>query len=505
MSDAYWDQVSALLHCNGSNGSTSFVDSSSNGHTVTAAGNAQISTAQSKFGGASALFDGVGDYLTIASHADFAMGSGDFTWEAQVYVTGGSDYRQIFSTRASNGSSSSAGSLAINPSGGLTWYTSGFIVNYTTSIGTNQWVHVAVSRTGTTLRVFADGVQVGSATNSDNLTAQVFSVGANNDGSEPFTGYIDEVRVTKGVGRYTGAFTPPTAEFPEFSSIDGLVEAAGPLGAASALAALMVSGLGSDAGPLGQPAVFGIGKVDGLASDSGPLGQPSVQVALAYGFAAGPSPLGEPLPFGIVYIVGLAEVASPLRAASVNAFSDFTGQLAANQPTRYVMDLVTPGGLVRMPISSWQATLRSGAGSGYAQCVVPAVEGLVTALQTATEFIVSRTGALTTGGLIEYEMVRSPLEQLTLDRGPTRHTATLAGYFDALSGDEPTSENQNRQLVDVRSLSITEGGTRARCAIDWLLRPGHTAIYEDLEIAVTFINYYGNTDDQYMDVGSYAG
>ena len=177
-------------------------------------GNSQISTTQKKFGTGSLYFDGTGDWLKTASSPQFAMGTGDFTWEAWIYFASGATYRQIFSTRTTNSSSTAAGSLAVNTTNGLTWWTSAAIVSYATALPLNQWVHVAVSRSGTTLRVYVNGSQVGSATNSDNLTAQVFSIGANNDGTEPFNGYIDDVRITKGYARYTSAFVPPTGPFP---------------------------------------------------------------------------------------------------------------------------------------------------------------------------------------------------------------------------------------------------------------------------------------------------
>ncbi len=69
----------------GTNGSTAFMDSGNNGKTVTAYGNAQVSTAQSKFGGASAYFDGNGDYLSTPDSDDFYLGNNDFTLEAWVY------------------------------------------------------------------------------------------------------------------------------------------------------------------------------------------------------------------------------------------------------------------------------------------------------------------------------------------------------------------------------------------------------------------------------------
>jgi hypothetical protein len=65
--DPVFNNVSLLLHGNGTNGSTTITDNSPTPKTVTAVGNAQISTAQSKFGGASIAFDGTGDYLTDAS------------------------------------------------------------------------------------------------------------------------------------------------------------------------------------------------------------------------------------------------------------------------------------------------------------------------------------------------------------------------------------------------------------------------------------------------------
>ena len=103
--------------------------------------------------------------------------------------------------------------MAINPSNGLTWWTNTFIIDYNTSIGTNQWVHVAICRNGSSIKAFANGVQVGSATNSDNLTSTSFTIGANGNGSEPFNGYIDDLRVTKGVARYTGSFVTQSTAF----------------------------------------------------------------------------------------------------------------------------------------------------------------------------------------------------------------------------------------------------------------------------------------------------
>jgi hypothetical protein len=214
-SDTDFENTVLLLHGDGTNGAqnNTFIDSSTNNFTITRNGNttqgtfSPFSKPDGRWGN---FFDGSGDYLGCGSNNAFAMGTGDFTWEAWIYFGSGSSYRQIFSTRPSSGASSAEGSLAVNPSNGLTWWTSGFIIDYTTSIGVNQWVHVAISRSGTTLRVFANGVQVGSATNSENLTGNGFTIGANGNGSEAFNGYISNVRVVKGTAVYTAAFTPPT-------------------------------------------------------------------------------------------------------------------------------------------------------------------------------------------------------------------------------------------------------------------------------------------------------
>src|SRR5690554_3988242 len=72
--------VKLLIHADGSDGSTTFTDDSATGHTVTTSGSAQVDTAQSKFGGASALFAAGGsDYLAVADHPEFDIGTGDFT------------------------------------------------------------------------------------------------------------------------------------------------------------------------------------------------------------------------------------------------------------------------------------------------------------------------------------------------------------------------------------------------------------------------------------------
>ncbi|AGH31521.1 hypothetical protein SWZG_00008 [Synechococcus phage S-SKS1] len=208
--DPNYSSVSLLLNGNGTNGSTTFTDSSSYSHTVTANGNAQISTTQSKFGGASMYFDGSGDWVDAANSSEFAFGTGDFTVEAWVYPVVSS---AIFETRTS----------LFNAGFGYEFKTSGpkiwdgtegaYLYNSTNTYSTNTWYHVAFCRQGTTVRVFVNGVLDGTATSSRDLTAEGARVGSNINGNSSNT-YIDDLRLTKGVARYTSNFTPPTAQLP---------------------------------------------------------------------------------------------------------------------------------------------------------------------------------------------------------------------------------------------------------------------------------------------------
>jgi len=218
--DPYYNNVSLLLHGDGTNGSTTIVDSSPTPKTVTAFGNAQISTAQSKFGEASIAFDGSGDYLLLGGQLDFAFELLDFTIECFYYpiTAGGGNFGNIIDTRAA-GENISLGRLAIYHSNGLVLvFLSPAGVLVTSVLSTLQWHHVAVSRSSGVTRLFLDGVQVG-ANLTDNTNYGVGAarpvIGNNLNFNAGLNGYIDEFRITKGVARYTSNFTPPTAPFPE--------------------------------------------------------------------------------------------------------------------------------------------------------------------------------------------------------------------------------------------------------------------------------------------------
>lgn len=180
-------------------------------------GNAQISTTQSKFGGSSMYFDGTGDWLTIPNGQNFVFGSGD--WTVELWVRPASSSRQGFATLGNNAGTNIPWEVGINASGKFRALvqTSGgqVIIDGTTTPSANTWYHVAVARYGGTVTLYVNGVAEATGSVSTNAlvteTSPVY-VGAYNYGF-PLTGYIDDLRITKGIARYTSNFTPPTTAF----------------------------------------------------------------------------------------------------------------------------------------------------------------------------------------------------------------------------------------------------------------------------------------------------
>jgi hypothetical protein len=216
--DPNFSSVSLLLHMDGSNGGTTFTDSSSAARTVTRFGNTEIRTAQSKFGGASGYFDGTGDYLSVSSAADLNMGSGDFAIE--FWFRWDSSQTVSFPRLLSKGVYGVAGTLEIclNPSNGnvfAIYGASSVSIGFGGATSPGTWNQFTMSRSGTTLQGFVNGTQGGSSpyTVSEDFTNSTALLIANSQASEPFAGYIDELRITKGVRR-TANFTPATVAFP---------------------------------------------------------------------------------------------------------------------------------------------------------------------------------------------------------------------------------------------------------------------------------------------------
>ena len=218
--DPYFANVVALLHMDGAHSSSAFVDEK--GHAFTAFPNAQIATTQSKFGGASGLFDGSGDYLSSPDSADWDFGTGDFTVEffirfnalpASTAIAIVSNYASsttgwfIQFRNDSPGARLAFGSSGDTPVAGFAW-----------SPSTATWYHVAVARASGTVRAFVDGSPIDSdVTNTEDISGstaplQVGKLSAS--AGQYLNGWLDELRITKGVARYTAAFSPPNEAFP---------------------------------------------------------------------------------------------------------------------------------------------------------------------------------------------------------------------------------------------------------------------------------------------------
>lgn len=223
--DPHFANVVLLSAFDGADGATSATDDSNTGRTLTFAGNAQIDTAQSKFGGASLLLDGTGDWVTAADSADWQF-DGEFTIEAWVRWNALPVTASLLSHGASAISygwwltSSNTGQISFRFDDGgdgtpLHSFSSG-----ATLVTTGTWYHIAVDRDSSDkMRLYINGVMRGSKTSASgtsfNSTAAL-NIGAIGSVQSPFNGWFDEVRITKGTGRYASdsGFDVPADAFP---------------------------------------------------------------------------------------------------------------------------------------------------------------------------------------------------------------------------------------------------------------------------------------------------
>jgi hypothetical protein len=217
--DIYYPSCSLLLHFSGSNNSTTFIDNSPNNLTVTSNNGAKITSSVSKFGDTSGFFDGTNDYLSIANNTVFAFGTGNFTVEAWIYRTGGSGNQPICQSDALGGSTNDKWWFAVISTGLFfgTHDAGGFSVTTTTTFNTNTWYYVAVTRNSGTMYLFINGVSTAFTTSGTpsgySLSQNGLSIGGMSTPSY-WTGYIDELRITKGIARYTASFATQSIEFP---------------------------------------------------------------------------------------------------------------------------------------------------------------------------------------------------------------------------------------------------------------------------------------------------
>jgi len=236
--DANFSKVTALLPFDGTNGATSTTDSSDSGHTVTFGGDAEISTAQSKFGGSSLSLDGNGDYVDLPQSTNQFV-SDDLTIEFWFRINSGagSETVGLFGTyyTTPSGKGMLMQTNATYTSVFFQWmYGSGTgddwaYLNRTqgtrTALSNNTWYHVAVTRSGNTWRLFLNGTQEDSVTQSGQVTdagstTRLGNYGPSATASHGLNGYIEDFRITKGLARYTSNFTAPTSAHPTSTGDD---------------------------------------------------------------------------------------------------------------------------------------------------------------------------------------------------------------------------------------------------------------------------------------------
>jgi len=182
---------------------------------LTLAGNANTSTDQAKFGNTSLHLDGTGDYFEVPNPTSLAFRTGDFTLECWVYMAVDNTNKAIVETRASD-LSVNGFVFAIDNNGGrkLMVYSNAKLFTTSNAISLNTWTHIAISRSGTTLKCFINGTQGASVTNSQDYTNALVRVGRGIYESSDFNGYIDDLRFSN-MARYTSNFTAPSAAFPD--------------------------------------------------------------------------------------------------------------------------------------------------------------------------------------------------------------------------------------------------------------------------------------------------
>lgn len=224
--DPYWSNVVLAMHMD----DVGLTDAK--GTAVTLNGNVARSSTQSKFGGYSAAFDGTGDKLLLSASSNFVFGVQDFTIEGWAYVTGGGAYGRLvhfgpfWQSNDSWGINGNDGSYPNKLTFGSYKLGASRPCVSTNNRPTNQWFHFALTRASGVFRLFMNGVL--EATNSSYTSATIESSATNTlavgsstttSGGEDIAGYVDDLRITKGVARYTANFTPPAAAFPHGLSI----------------------------------------------------------------------------------------------------------------------------------------------------------------------------------------------------------------------------------------------------------------------------------------------
>jgi len=206
VSDPHWDNVVALLHFDGDlNDETGKTWDS----------NREMEYQEGFFGEAGKFYNT--QYMTC-THEDFLLGSDDFTIEFYLKIALAGDY-QLFDMRPATGTHNQ---ILIESYGGELdlWVNGAYALGpFSNLITAGEIYHIALTRKNGVVYMFCNGNLLGSAPLSNYFTRPTINLGGGvTDLADRFylNGFLDELRVTKGVARYTENFTPPTEPFPNY-------------------------------------------------------------------------------------------------------------------------------------------------------------------------------------------------------------------------------------------------------------------------------------------------
>ena len=209
------DYTKLLLHCNGSDDSSTFTDDGDTGHSPAAQNGAVLDTAYKKTGTASGLFDGVDQYVSVPDHADWNFGTGNWTLDFWIRFNSLTGEQHFFGQFPSN-----FWIIGKRPTTDKLYMQFDMVSNPETvyettnapSLSAGTWYHFAFSRNGSSALIFINGVSQAMTTSSGGFST--YDTGDSTDdlrvgygGDKYMDGWMDEIRVSKGIARWTSSFT----------------------------------------------------------------------------------------------------------------------------------------------------------------------------------------------------------------------------------------------------------------------------------------------------------
>ena len=416
-------------------------------HVIAANGDAQIDTAQSKFGGASSLFDGSGDYLSTADSADWYFGSGDFTidfWVRFNALPANTQLMSFFEQRVD--AANAMVFFVYNSAGTYQWYlqsVSGgsYVVNFyknSPGLAVNTWYHVAYVRSGNSWYVFQNGVQCGTTeTDSDALpdVAAQATIGQWNGGSY-FNGWLDEYRISKGVARWTSNFSPPSAAYTADSPTVLLLHMNGADGSTTFIDDSAIPGpdFSINASPTSQS--IGAGSTASFTLSLNALGGFSGTVSLSVTSGAPPGVTCTIAPSTISAYPGTAILSVPTLITTSGTYSIVvTGTCASPSITHTVTVTLTVSGPasysfnVKAGATQIVVTLTyswTGAGAPPLGSITIAGPGGTPTLQESGAVVYDRTSITVSGGTSTYAIIHRATFTITAPGSAQTWTALIS-------------------------------------------------------------------------------